>query len=104
MNKKHPQRHPSTASKAVHRHSHVHDAPTWFEQPANINRMIYGLVGVCILLVVFDLFYTNPHPHFAIETSIGFQAWFGFLAFVIIVFLGRMLRLIVSRPEDYYDR
>ncbi|MEZ6091430.1 MAG: hypothetical protein R3C05_26115 [Pirellulaceae bacterium] len=80
------------------------DQQSWFERPENVNRLIGGLLGVCVALVLADLFYSNPHPHFSIETSFGFQAWFGFVAFVVIVFLGRLLRVIVRRPEDYYDR
>ena len=79
--------------------------PSWFERPANVRRLIIGLVVACVLLTLADLFYTNPHPHFEpLETSFGFQAWFGFVAFVVVVFLGRGLRLIVGRSEDYYDR
>lgn len=80
------------------------DEPSWFERPRNINGMITALAIICLGLVLADLFYTNPHPHFDLETSFGFQAWFGFVAFVVIVFLGRVLRLIVRRKEDYYDR
>ncbi len=82
-----------------------HDDPSWFERPANIRWMIRGLVLVCVALVLADLFYENPHPHFGkLETFFGFQAWFGFVAFVGVVFLGTLLRLIVRRDEDYYDR
>jgi len=85
--------------------THAHGNPSWFERPENIRRMIIGLVITCAGLAIADLFYENPHPHFEpLETSFGFQAWFGFVAFVVIVFLGRGLRFIVSRPEDYYDR
>lgn len=76
---------------------------SFFDKPRNINLMIGVLVVLCLATVLADLFYTNPHAHFDIETTFGFQAWFGFLAFVIIVFLGRAMRLIVKRPEDYYD-
>ena len=82
----------------------ISDPPSWFERPGNIRLMIGALIVCCIVLVVADLFYENPHPHFKIETTFGFQAWFGFVSFVIVVFLGRFLRLIVKRPEDYYDR
>ena len=78
--------------------------PSWFERPGNVRLLIAALVVSCIALVAADLFYENPHPHFELEKTFGFQAWFGFLAFVIVVFLGRFLRLIVKRPEDYYDR
>lgn len=77
---------------------------SWFERPRNINLLIALLCIVCAGLVLADLFYENPHPHFPIESSFGFQAWFGFVAFVAVVFLGRLLRLIVRRDEDYYDR
>jgi hypothetical protein len=77
---------------------------SWFERPRNINLLITLLCIVCAGLVLADLFYVNPHPHFPIETTFGFQAWFGFVAFVVVVFLGSLLRLIVRRDEDYYDR
>lgn len=80
------------------------DDASWFERPGNIRLLIALLCVVCTVLVLADLFYENPHPHFPIETTFGFQAWFGFVAFVAVVFLGRFLRLIVRRDEDYYDR
>ncbi|MGB7325028.1 MAG: hypothetical protein WBD31_09160 [Rubripirellula sp.] len=85
-------------------HPKTDSEPTWFERPANINRMIGALVVACVGLVLADLFYENPHPHFDLETSFGFQAWFGFVAFVVVVFLGRLLRLLIGKPEDYYER
>lgn len=83
------------------RHATPDDA-SWFERPKNIRLMVIALVLVCAALALADLFYSNPHPHFAIESSFAFQAWFGFVTFVVIVFLGRLLRMIVSRSEDYY--
>lgn len=77
---------------------------SWFERPANIRLMIGGLVVACVALTAADLFYENPHPHFKMEYWFAFQAWFGFVAFAVIVFLGRLLRMIVSKPEDYYER
>ena len=77
---------------------------SWFERPQNIRGLIIALCVACALVVLAELFYENPHPHFDLETSFAFQAWFGFAAFVAVVFLGRLLRLIVRRPEDYYDR
>ena len=88
----HPSDHPAAGDQS------------WFERPRNVNLLIALLFAVCAGLVLADLFYENPHPHFPIETSFGFQAWFGFVAFVAVVFLGRFLRLIVRRDEDYYDR
>lgn len=78
------------------------DDASWFERPGNINRLIGGLVIACVASVVAQFFY-EPHGHFDLEDSFAFQAWFGFVAFVVVVFLGCGLRLIVGRKEDYYD-
>lgn len=86
-------------------HSETHEVadPSWFERPGNINFLIWALIITCIGLVLADLMYHNDHPHFDLEKVFGFQAWFGFAAFVIVVFIGRFLRLILKREEDYYD-
>jgi hypothetical protein len=75
----------------------------WFDKPGNIRMLIGALIVVCIGLVLADFMYTNDHPYFAWESIFGFQAWVGFIAFVVIVFLGRLLRPIVRRRENYYD-
>ena len=75
----------------------------WFDKPGNVRKLIIALIIVCIGLVFADLLYTNDHPYFAWESIFGFQAWVGFIAFVVIVFLGRLLIPIVRRPENYYD-
>jgi len=81
-----------------------HDNPSWFEKRGNVRMLIGALVVACIGLAVADLFYENDHAHFPIEKSFAFQAWFGFVVFVVIVFLGIALRPIIKRDEDYYDR
>lgn len=76
---------------------------SWFDNPANVRKIVIGLIVICGIALLSDLLYTNDHPHFSLETIFGFQAWVGFLAFVVIVFLGRFLRTIVRREENYYD-
>ncbi len=47
---------------------------------------------------------SHLHPaEFAVEEVFGFEAMFGFAAFVAVVFLGTGLRLVIMRDEDYYD-
>lgn len=91
--------------------STTHDStpaePSWLEK--NVNLVIIGLVIACVLSLLAHLVpglgYDEDHPaHFAEEEWFGFQAVFGFVVFVVVVFLGRGLRLIVERKEDYYDR
>jgi hypothetical protein len=76
---------------------------SWFDHPTNVRKIVIGLIVICCIALLSDFLYTNDHPHFSLETVFGFQAWVGFLAFVVIVFLGRLLRIIVRREENYYD-
>lgn len=80
------------------------ETQSWFEKRGNVRTLIGVLIVACIGLAVADLFYENDHAHFPIEKSFAFQAWFGFVVFVVIVFLGVALRPIIKRSEDYYDR
>ena len=79
---------------------------SWLER--NVNLFIAGLVAACVGTLVAQLVYTpmfdEHHPaHFEVETFFGFEAIFGFVSFVAVVYLGRFLRLFVKRDEDYYD-
>jgi len=88
-------------------HADAHSTtPSWLERNANL--IMIGLVVACGLTLVAQWYpglgFDEHHPaHFQQEKWFGFQAAFGFVAFVVIVFLGRGLRLFVKRPENYYD-
>jgi hypothetical protein len=75
----------------------------WLDDPGNVTRIVWTLVGVCVLLLVAGAF-LEQHGMFAIENVFGFYALFGFVAYVALIFLGKGLRAMVMRPEDYYDR
>lgn len=74
----------------------------WLDQPRNVDRLVYGLVVICMLLTLADFFY-HKHTHFAFEGWFGFFAWFGFIGCVALVVLAKEMRRIVMRDEDYYD-
>jgi len=69
----------------------------------NATRLYYGLIVVCVLLTLADLTY-HKHGHFSWETLFGFHGFYGFVVFVFIVFAGKLLRRLLMRDEDYYDR
>lgn len=76
--------------------SHVGDQ-SWIER--HVNLFIGGLVLVCIATLVAQLvfwpMFSEEHPaHFEVETIFGFEAIFGFVAFVVVVFLGWLLRFL----------
>jgi hypothetical protein len=80
-----------------------HDEPGWFERRDNQNKLFYALLAVAGALLAAELVF-GLHPHFDVERVPWFYALFGFLAFVVIVFAGRLLRTLIMRDEDYYDR
>lgn len=75
----------------------------WLDRPRNVTRLVHGLYSLCGALLLADLFY-EKQAHFAFERWFGFYAGFGFIACVSLVLLAKLLRRLVKRGEDYYDR
>ena len=75
----------------------------WLDRPGNVDRIVRALYLICALLLVVD-FFVPKHGPFAIEHVFGFYAWFGALACVGLVLTAKVLRRVLMRPEDYYDR
>jgi hypothetical protein len=74
----------------------------WLDDPANVRRIIWGLVGVCVLVVAADLFYEKD-AHYGFQHWLGFDAVFGFASCMFLVLAAKQLRRILKRGEDYYD-
>ena len=77
--------------------------------PKVANKIFWGLVAVCALLVVVDVVVTLmhlKHGHFPEmgEDIPGIYGVFGFIVFWIIVIAGKHFRKFVKRKEDYYDK
>ena len=66
------------------------------------SRFTMGLLALALLLVVLE-FILHRHGEVAAEDVPLFPALFGFLAFLFIVQIGKWLRLMIMRDEDYYD-
>ncbi len=82
------------------------ERPRWLDEPKNIDRMFWILVGLCVFLVAIDvgLFFFSPRKaHWDWEKIPGFYGAFGFAAFWCIVLIGKHLRKLLKRDEDYYD-
>lgn len=78
----------------------------WIARPENTETVWRTLVGVCIVLVLFDFIYHGflheKHGYFVFETAVAFHAMYGFGAFVFVVLIGKELRKYLMRAEDYY--
>jgi hypothetical protein len=75
----------------------------WLDDPRNVDRLVYGLYGICAVLILLD-FFMERHSPFAIEHLFGFYGIFGFVACVGLVLAAKELRKAIMRPENYYDR
>ncbi len=76
---------------------------TLFDKPKNVKILLicfYCSLGVLLAAE----FFIHPHPAFYFEQIKGFSAVYGFFSCVLLIFLAKLLRLIVMKKEDYYDR
>jgi hypothetical protein len=74
----------------------------WLDRPENINRLVMVLVAACVATVVADFFY-HKHADYSFQAWIGFDAVFGFVAYVGLITLAKGIRHLLMRREDYYD-
>ena len=83
------------------------DRKYWLDDPCNINKIVYGLAAVCALLLAVNLltqWLGNMNEHFRFESWFGFFGVFGFFSFIGIVVVAKVMRKLLKREEDYYDR
>ena len=86
------------------------EEPRWLDDPANVKTIIRGFFVACALLFAVDLldlagvlYHKETHSH-PWERAPGFYAIYGFVACVILVELAKLLRKVIMRDEDYYQR
>lgn len=75
----------------------------WLDDRRHVDRIVWALYAVCALLLGADLL-IEPHGPFAIEHVFGFYGFYGFVCCFGLVIAAKGLRILVARPEDYYDR
>ena len=75
----------------------------WLDDMRNIRKIVWALVIVCAVLFVADAFY-HKHPHFSAETWFGFYALYGFFMCVGLVLAAKIMRVLLMRDENYYDK
>jgi hypothetical protein len=75
----------------------------WLDDKRNVDKVWYGVVAICALLFLADAFY-EKHVEFQVEHWFGFYGIYGFVGCVFLVLSAKVLRKIVMRSEDFYDR
>ena len=76
----------------------------WLDRRENVTKLYRGLWAVGLLLLAAELL-VHRHEEFRWAGWFGFYAAYGFFACVALVLAAKeILRRLVKRPEDYYDR
>jgi hypothetical protein len=73
-----------------------------FDKPENVNRLLRAFYVICGLLFILD-FIIHRHASRDWEALPGFYAIYGFVAFVLLVLVAKLMRKLLMRKEDYYD-
>lgn len=73
----------------------------WLDQPRNVTKIYYGLIALCAISVLADLFY-EKHVHYGVEKIIGAYGIYGFVGCVALVLGAKELRKLLKRDENYY--
>ena len=75
----------------------------WLDSKSNIDKIWYGLIVLCLISVCADFFY-HKHIEYEVEDLIvGMYGWYGFLGCVFLVLASKILRILLMRPETFYD-
>lgn len=75
----------------------------WLVRRETITKLWIVFIVILALTVIAGLF-VDIHPHFGIEDTFGFNAWYGFATCVAMVFGAKVLGVLLKRKDDYYDR
>jgi len=75
---------------------------TFLDSERTRKRIRIAFFGFLAVLLILD-FFVHKHGHFSWETAPAFFAVYGFVAYVVLIALAKLLRRVVKRKEDYYD-
>ncbi|MCM2286332.1 MAG: hypothetical protein NDI81_16230 [Desulfobacula sp.] len=84
-----------------------------FDDPRNVKKLLKIFFSSVVILLILDGFYIvlskthviHSHMNYQWEGFWGFYAFYGFVACVILVLVSKyILRPLVKREEDYYDK
>jgi hypothetical protein len=79
------------------------DREYWLDRKENVDKVYWSVWVLCALLLLVEPL-VHKHGDFSFENWFGFHGWYGFVACVGLVLAAKALRVMLKRPEDYYER
>lgn len=73
----------------------------WLVRATTIRRLWIAFAVVLAATVLFDLV-VEHHPHFGLDGTFGFGAWFGFASCVVLIAFAKLLGAVLKRPDTHY--
>ena len=73
----------------------------WLDDPRNVKKLWRGFLVVLALTVIAG-FFVDLHPHFEIESWLGFNAAYGFITCMLMIVGAKALAIFLKRPDNYY--
>ena len=75
----------------------------FFEKSKRLRALLIVFIILCIILFAID-FFVERYVYFEIERMYNFYSIYGFVMFSIIIFGSRLLRSLLGRSENFYDK
>ena len=79
------------------------EKPHFFDKPENLKKFLRGFYLICAILLAVD-FVFHRHAVHDWEHMWGFYAVYGFVACVTLVEIAKVLRMLLMRGPDYYEK
>lgn len=76
---------------------------TFFDNPKTVSRFLVCFYISLLLLLGYD-FFVHKHDDISLGNAPEFYAVYGFVSCVMLIFIAKVLRLLIKRDEDYYDK
>ncbi len=75
----------------------------FFEKSSRLRALVIAFMILCVGLFAID-FFVKRYIYFEIEGMYNFYSIYGFIMFSIIIFGSRLLRFLLGRSENFYDK
>lgn len=75
----------------------------WFDKKENLVLFLRIFYASLVVLLVLDLFVAK-HPYFGFDGTPSFSAAYGFISCVLLVLIAKVLRVLLMREENHYDK
>ena len=75
----------------------------FFEKSGRLRASLIAFIILCVCLFAID-FFVKRYIYFEIEGMYNFYSIYGFIMFSIIIFGSRLLRFLLGRSENFYDK